>query len=59
MANDYTAAVITLSDLGSKGLREDTSGPALCEILRGDGWNVVHTEILPDDFDTIRAALIR
>ena len=59
MANDYTAAVITLSDLGSRGEREDTSGPALCEILRGDGWNVVHTEILPDDFDTIKSALIR
>ena len=59
MANDYTAAVITLSDLGSRGEREDTSGPALCEILRGDGWNVVHTEILPDDFETIKAALIR
>ncbi len=59
MANDYTAAVITLSDLGSKGQREDTSGPALCEILRGDGWNVVRTEILPDDIEQIKAALIR
>ena len=59
MANDYTAAVITLSDLGSQGLREDTSGPALCGILRADGWNVVHTEILPDDAEQIQAALIR
>lgn len=24
----YTAAVITVSDLGSRGLRQDTSGPA-------------------------------
>ena len=59
MSTDYTAAVITLSDLGSRGLREDTSGPALCEILRGDGWNVVHTEILPDDAEQIKAALVR
>ena len=59
MANDYTAAVITLSDLGSRGEREDTSGPALCEILRGDGWNIVHTEILPDDVEQIKAALVR
>ncbi len=59
MANDYTAAVITLSDLGSQGLREDTAGPALCALLRGAGWNVVHTEILPDDADRIKAALIR
>ncbi len=58
MANDYTAAVITLSDLGARGEREDTSGPALCEMLRGDGWNVVHTAILPDDIEQIKAALI-
>ena len=59
MSTIYTAAVLTLSDLGSKGLREDTSGPALCEILRGDGWDVVHTEILPDDLEQIKAALVR
>ena len=59
MSTIYTAAVLTLSDLGSKGLREDTSGPALCEILRGDGWDVVHTEILPDDLEQIKAALMR
>ena len=59
MEFDYTAAVITLSDLGSRGEREDTSGPALCEILRGDGWNVVHTAILPDDIEQIKAELIR
>ena len=59
MSTEYTAAVITLSDLGSQGLREDTAGPALCSILRGDGWNVVHTEILPDDIEQIKAALVR
>ena len=59
MSTDYTAAVITLSDLGSRGERADTSGPALCEILKGDGWNIVHTAILPDDIDLIKAELIR
>ena len=29
----YTAAVITVSDLGFAGKREDTSGPNLCRIL--------------------------
>ena len=58
MEFDYTAAVVTLSDLGSRGEREDTSGPALCEILRGEGWNVVHTAILPDDLEQIKAELI-
>ena len=59
MANTYSAAVITLSDKGSAGQRTDTSGPALCAMLESDGWTVVHTEILPDDFEQIKAALIR
>ena len=59
MSTSYTAAVITLSDLGSQGLREDTSGPALCGILRSDGWEIVHTEILPDDVEQIKTSLIR
>ena len=59
MSTDYTAAVITLSDLGSRGERADTSGPALCEILKGDGWTIVHTAILPDDIEQIKAELIR
>ena len=29
----YTAAVITVSDKGSRGEREDTSGPAVRRIL--------------------------
>ena len=58
MANTYSVAVITLSDKGSAGQRTDTSGPALCAMLEADGWAVVHTEILPDDFEQIKAALI-
>ena len=33
----YTAAVITVSDLGSKGLRQDTSGPAVRAMLEDAG----------------------
>lgn len=29
----YTAAVITVTDLGSRGQRKDTSGPAVCGAL--------------------------
>lgn len=53
----YTAAVITISDKGSVGLREDTSGPALCEILKNNGWDVVYTTIIPDEQDQIKAEL--
>ena len=54
-----TAAVITISDKGSRGQRTDTSGPAVCGILREAGWEVVHTAILPDEAEQIKAELIR
>lgn len=54
----YTAAVITVSDLGSKGLRVDTSGPAVQEMLKQAGYEIVRAEIVPDERDEI-AALLR
>ena len=54
-----TAAVITISDKGSRGERVGTSGPALGAILKEAGWEVVHTAILPDEGDRISAELIR
>ena len=53
-----TAAVITVSDKGSRGEREDTSGPALCDMLRVQGWEVVHTAMVPDEKDQIRRELL-
>ena len=55
----YTAAVITVSDKGYRGERQDTSGPALCAMLEERGISVAHTAIVPDEPDQIRAALIR
>ena len=59
MANRYTAAVITMSDKGAAGEREDKSGPAICEMLSADGWEIVHTAVIPDDLETEKAELIR
>lgn len=53
------AAVITISDKGSKGERIDTSGPALVKILEADGWNVIYTSIIPDDTETIKSELTK
>ena len=53
----YTAAVITVSDQGSKGLRQDTSGPAVSAMLKESGYTVVHTAIVPDEKEQISAAL--
>ena len=54
---EFTAAVITVSDKGSKGERVDTSGPSLCKILEEDGWKVEYTNIIPDDFVKIQEEL--
>lgn len=53
----YTAAVLTVSDKGFCGERRDESGPAVRAILEEAGWEVVHTAILPDEREEIRAAL--
>lgn len=55
----FTAAVITLSDKGSRGEREDKSGPLLREMLCDAGYDVVETLLLPDDRPSIEKELIR
>ncbi len=59
MKQTYTAAVITISDKGSRGERVDTSGPAVRKILEDAGFEVVHTAILPDEKQQIQDELIR
>ncbi len=54
---NYTAAVITVSDLGSRGLRQDTSGPALRAMLEDAGFAVTFTAIVPDEKEQISALL--
>lgn len=54
----YTAAVITISDKGSRGERVDTSGPAICEMVREAGYEVIYTNIIPDESDMIQKELI-
>lgn len=53
------AAVITVSDKGSRGERSDESGKTVEEQLRSIGADVVHYEVLPDEQTTISAALTR
>ena len=55
----YTAAVITISDKGYRGEREDTSGPNLVNLLKEKGFEVVYTSILPDERERIKAALCK
>lgn len=55
---EYTAAVITVSDKGSRGEREDTSGPALVELLEENGYTVAYTAMVPDEVEAIRRELL-
>lgn len=53
------AAILTMSDKGSRGEREDLSGPAIREIIEPYGYEVVEYKIIPDDFDLICRELKR
>ena len=55
----YTAAVITVSDKGYRGEREDTSGPNLVRILEEKGFEVVYTAMVPDESEMIQQELIK
>ena len=55
----WQAAVITLSDKGARGEREDKSGPAIAERLERSGYEVVERLLLADDQAALKAALIR
>ena len=59
MSKKYTAAVITVSDKGSKGERKDTAGPEVCRILTENGYDVIHTAMVPDEKEKIRAELLK
>jgi molybdenum cofactor synthesis domain-containing protein len=54
----YRAAVITASDKGAAGQREDLSGPQLELLLASAGFNVIQRTVLPDEQVKITATLI-
>lgn len=49
----YTAAIITSSDKGYSGEREDKSGAVIREILEANGFKVINQVILPDDKEAL------
>lgn len=55
----YTAGIITLSDKGAAGDREDVSGSAIREILEGAGYEVVSYKLLADEGQDLKRELIR
>ena len=53
-----SAGVITVSDKGSRGEREDKSGLEIVNALESLGIKVNHTKIIPDEEELIRQALL-
>lgn len=53
----FGLGVLTISTSGAQGDRVDTSGEAIREILTADGFEVVRSEIVTDDYDTIADTL--
>ena len=54
----YTFGVLTLSDKGSRGEREDTSGVYIKEQLLADGYELQAYSIIPDQKQIIIDSLI-
>ena len=49
----YSFAVVTMSDKGARGEREDTSGAYLQETLTSEGYSLAHYQIIADNKKTI------
>ena len=58
MSKTFRTGILTLSDKGSQGLREDLSGKTAAEILQAAGFVIVLTKIIPDHQPTIVKTLI-
>jgi len=53
----FKVVILTISDRGSKGEREDSSGPLIREIVRELPGEVIYYEIIPDEKEKIVEAL--
>jgi molybdopterin adenylyltransferase len=49
----FKVAILTVSDKGSQGEREDLSGRAAQEAVVEQGWQVATRDIVPDELDAI------
>jgi len=50
--------ILTVSDKGARGEREDRSGPAIREMIEAAGGEVVRTQIVADEREQIRSVLV-
>ena len=55
----FNAGIITVSDKGSQGKRQDLSGPVIAEMLTGAGIEIKQTLIIPDEVEQIQKTIIQ
>jgi len=54
----FNVAILTLSDKGSRGEREDLSAGVIRDLVEQQGWQVGDYRVIPDDYDVIKEALV-
>lgn len=54
----YSFAVVTMSDKGARGEREDTSGAYLKETLVDEGYSLASYQVIPDNREIIISTLV-
>jgi molybdopterin adenylyltransferase len=54
----FQVGILTISDKGAVGERQDTAGPALKQLLDPRCFAVTHYHIVPDEYEEIVAALV-
>jgi len=58
MAELFTAGVLTISDKGSQGKREDESGEIAARILEEEGYTLLRRKVVPDNRRQIADTLV-
>ncbi len=53
----FRLAILTISDAGSKGEREDTSGDVISEMMDREDFQELRRDIVPDEADLISGRL--
>lgn len=59
MQKEFRTGILTISDKGARGEREDTSGETAASILEENGFHVFSRGIIPDDIHKITDILIK
>ncbi|MEK7286539.1 MAG: MogA/MoaB family molybdenum cofactor biosynthesis protein [Nitrospirota bacterium] len=55
----FSVAIVTISDKGAAGIREDQSGKIIYTLIEKLAWNIVGYEIVPDETEKIQKQIFR